>query len=254
MRLLTAALFLSAACLAARADFGGIPEAPPPPPGAEFRDAPPEEGEDGGPATRGADAAEREPPAPAPGRSADPAQARPEAPETPEEAERTLPAQPARKAGIPVPALDGAEALLRRNPFGNGPAAKPGKDAKSGASLQLTSVCCIDGRWNFVVTDTDSKASYALPLKGGITEELQYRVDFFDEDTMSVSVSNSVAEYVLTLKTPDEPAAAAQAAAPDAAKKAQQQQQASRQNYNNFRPWFPPPRVEIPTPKRINRR
>ena len=143
---------------------------------------------------------------------------------------------------------------MGRNPFGNAPASKSAKDAKSGANLQLTSICCIDGRWNFVVTDADSKISYALPLKGRITEELPYRVDFFDEETMSVSVSNSVAEYVLTLKPPDEPAAAPAAqAAPQAAKKAQQQQ-ATRQNYNNFRPWFPPPRVEIPTPKRINRR
>lgn len=161
-------------------------------------------------------------------------------------------------AGAPkaeLPNLEGAEALLGRNPFGNAPASKSAKDAKSGANLQLTSICCIDGKWNFVVTDADSKASYALPLKGRITEELPYRVDFFDEETMSVSVSNSVAEYVLTLKTPDEPAAAPAAqAAPQAAKKAQQQQQASRRNYNNFRPWFPPPRVEIPKPKRINRR
>lgn len=96
---------------------------------------------------------------------------------------------------------------MGRNPFGNAPATKTAKDAKNGASLQLTSVCCIDGKWNFVVTDAGSKASYALPLKGRITEELPYRVDFFDEETMSVSVSNSVAEYVLTLKTPDEPAA-----------------------------------------------
>lgn len=171
---------------------------------------------------------------------------------------------PALRAGTPNPAgapkaelpnLEGAEALLGRNPFGNAPASKSAKDAKSGANLQLTSICCIDGKWNFVVTDADSKASYALPLKGRITEELPYRVDFFDEETMSVSVSNSVAEYVLTLKTPDEPAAAPAAqAAPQAAKKAQQQQQASRRNYNNFRPWFPPPRVEIPKPKRINRR
>ena len=171
---------------------------------------------------------------------------------------------PALRAGTPnpvgapkaeLPNLEGAEALLGRNPFGKAPTSKSAKDAKSGANLQLTSICCIDGKWNFVVTDADSKASYALPLKGRITEELPYRVDFFDEETMSVSVSNSVAEYVLTLKTPDEPAAAPAAqAAPQAAKKAQQQQQASRRNYNNFRPWFPPPRVEIPTPKRINRR
>lgn len=167
---------------------------------------------------------------------------------------RTETPNPAGAPKAELPALDGAEALLGRNPFGNAPASKSAKDAKSGANLQLTSICCIDGRWNFVVTDADSKISYALPLKGGITEELPYRVDFFDEETMSVSVSNSVAEYVLTLKTPDEPAAAPAAqAAPQAAKKAQQQQP-TRQNYNNFRPWFPPPRVEIPTPKRINRR
>lgn len=165
-------------------------------------------------------------------------------------------ARPANAPQAELPNLEGAETLLGRNPFGNAPATKTAKDAKNGASLQLTSVCCIDGKWNFVVTDAGSKASYALPLKGRITEELPYRVDFFDEETMSVSVSNSVAEYVLTLKTPDEPAAApaAQAAAPQAAKNAQQQQQAARQNYNNFRPWFPPPRVEVPTAKRINRR
>ena len=160
-------------------------------------------------------------------------------------------ARPANATQAELPNLDGAETLLGRNPFGNTPTTKTAKDAKNGASLQLTSVCCIDGKWNFVVTDAGSKASYALPLKGRITEELPYRVDFFDEETMSVSVSNSVAEYVLTLKTPDEPAAAP---APQAAKNAQQQQQAARQNYNNFRPWFPPPRVEVPTAKRINRR
>lgn len=164
-------------------------------------------------------------------------------------------ARPANAAQAELPNLEGAETLLGRNPFGNTPATKTAKDAKNGASLQLTSVCCIDGKWNFVVTDAASKASYALSLKGRITEELPYRVDFFDEETMSVSVSNSVAEYVLTLKTPDEPAAAPAAqAAPQAAKNAQQQQQAVRQNYNNFRPWFPPPRVEVPTAKRINRR
>lgn len=164
-------------------------------------------------------------------------------------------ARPANATQAELPNLEGAETLLGRNPFGDAPATKTAKDTKNGASLQLTSVCCIDGKWNFVVTDAGSKASYALPLKGRITEELPYRVDFFDEETMSVSVSNSVAEYVLTLKTPDEPAAAPAAqAAPQAAKNAQQQQQAARQNYNNFRPWFPPPRVEVPTAKRINRR
>lgn len=159
--------------------------------------------------------------------------------------------RPANAPQAELPNLEGAETLLGRNPFGDAPATKTAKDTKNGASLQLTSVCCIDGKWNFVVTDAGSKASYALPLKGRITEELPYRVDFFDEETMSVSVSNSVAEYVLTLKTPDEPAAAP---APQAAKNAQQQRQAARQNYNNFRPWFPPPRVEVPTAKRINRR
>lgn len=163
---------------------------------------------------------------------------------------------PANATQAELPNLEGAETLLGRNPFGNAPSTKTTKDAKNDVSLQLTSVCCIDGKWNFVVTDAASKASYALPLKGRITEELPYRVDFFDEETMSVSVSNSVAEYVLTLKTPDEPAAAPapQAAAQQAAQNAQQQQRSARQNYNNFRPWFPPPRVEVPTAKRINRR
>ena len=47
-------------------------------------------------------------------------------------------------------------------------------------------------------------------LKGRISDEIPYRVDFFDEDTMSVVISNSISEFVITLKSPDEPAPAAE--------------------------------------------
>lgn len=77
-----------------------------------------------------------------------------------------------------IPALVGAESLLGRNPFGNSPAGKSGKDEKTEASLELTCACFIDGKWNFVITDIESKISYAVVLKGRISDEIPYRVDF----------------------------------------------------------------------------
>lgn len=149
-----------------------------------------------------------------------------------------------------IPALDGAESLLGRNPFGNSPAGKSGKDEKNEASLELTCACFVDGKWNFVITDIESKVSYAVVLKGRISDEIPYRVDFFDEDTMSVVVSNSISEFVITLKSPDEPAPAPPPPPKAAATAQKNNQQSNRQN--RYRMWFPPQRVEVPKAKRIN--
>ena len=149
-----------------------------------------------------------------------------------------------------IPALDGAESLLGRNPFGNSPAGKSDKDKKNEASLELTCACFVDGKWNFVITDIESKVSYAVVLKGRISDEIPYRVDFFDEDTMSVVVSNSISEFVITLKSPDEPAPAPPPPPKAAATAQKNNQQSNRQN--RYRMWFPPQRVEVPKAKRIN--
>lgn len=149
-----------------------------------------------------------------------------------------------------IPALVGAESLLGRNPFGNSPAGKSGKDEKTEASLELTCACFIDGKWNFVITDIKSKISYAVVLKGRISDEIPYRVDFFDEDTMSVVISNSISEFVITLKSPDEPAPAPPPPPKAAATAQKTNQQSNRQN--RYRMWIPPQRVEVPKAKRIN--
>lgn len=149
-----------------------------------------------------------------------------------------------------IPALVDAESLLGRNPFGNSPAGKSGKDEKTEASLELTCACFIDGKWNFVITDIESKISYAVVLKGRISDEIPYRVDFFDEDTMSVVISNSISEFVITLKSPDEPAPAPLPPPKAAATAQKTNQQSNRQN--RYRMWFPPQRVEVPKAKRIN--
>ena len=149
-----------------------------------------------------------------------------------------------------IPALVGAESLLGRNPFGNSPAGKSGKDEKTEASLELTCACFIDGKWNFVITDIESKISYAVVLKGRISDEIPYRVDFFDEDTMSVVISNSISEFVITLKSPDEPAPAPPPPPKAAATAQKTNQQSNRQN--RYRMWIPPQRVEVPKAKRIN--
>ena len=89
-----------------------------------------------------------------------------------------------------------------------------------------------------------------MVLKGRNSDEIPYRVDFFDEDTMSVVVSNSISEFVITLKSPDEPAPAPPPPPKAAATAQKNNQQSNRQN--RYRKWFPPQRVEVPKAKRIN--
>lgn len=152
----------------------------------------------------------------------------------------------------PAEVLDETQSLVSRNPFGNAPSSKSAESEQEQNLFELTSVYFIDDKWNFVVVDTANKISYALVLKGQISDEIPLQVNFFDEESMSISLSNAVAEYVLTLKTPEAPTQTEVAAAP--AQKEKKQQKAQQNNRRNFQGWIYLNKVEVPKAKRINRR
>lgn len=111
---------------------------------------------------------------------------------------------------------EAVEKLIAKNPFGSknaasrgvAKAAGMGADAKR-ASLELRAIYCVDGKWKFDLFDTAAKTSYTVGLRQEISEKNPYTVDFYDDETNSVSVSSNLESLTLTLKTPDAPTGAA---------------------------------------------
>lgn len=111
--------------------------------------------------------------------------------------------------------------LFEKNPFGSKSADGAKRNAYTQAAggaqksaLELRSIYCVDGRWFFCVFDSAAKLSYTLELRGKITEKVPYCVDFYDDETNSISISGNLESATLTLKTPDAPTGAAPQAAP----------------------------------------
>lgn len=104
------------------------------------------------------------------------------------------------------------KSLLRKNPF-----AEPGSVVANGLfdnsqspaaapeGLELRSITCIDGKWKFYIYDASMKMGYRVGLKQPHNDMSPYTVDFYDEETNSISISNSLGTYTLTLKVPDAP-------------------------------------------------
>lgn len=119
---------------------------------------------------------------------------------------------------------EAVEKLIAKNPFGSKSAASragakaagTGADAKR-AALELRAIYCVDGKWKFDLFDTAAKTSYTVGLRQEISEKSPYTVDFYDDETNSVSVSSNLESLTLTLKTPDAPTGAAPQAAKIAA-------------------------------------
>lgn len=104
------------------------------------------------------------------------------------------------------------KSLLRKNPF-----AEPGSVVENGMfgntqspatapdGLELRGITCIDGKWKFYIYDASMKMSYRIGLRQPQNDMSPYTIDFYDEETNSVSISNAFGTYTLTLKTPDAP-------------------------------------------------
>lgn len=134
-------------------------------------------------------------------------------------------AQPSSAAPAPAEKLTPEEErikeMLRKNPFaptgssGSGGAlGEETPQAAAPAGLQLRGISRVDGKWTFFVFDAAVKTAYRIELGKPADERTPYSIDFFDEETNSVSISNTLGSYTLTLKTPDAPSGKAVGAAP----------------------------------------
>ena len=123
------------------------------------------------------------------------------------------------------------------------------EDEKKANSLELSAIYCVNDKWFFSVYDTREKKYYTLELRGKTSEKVPYSVEFFDDETNSISITSALSTQVLKLKEraalpkaaakpQTQPAAAAQPAKQDNQGGKQQQgnqggqQQAGGQNQN----------------------
>lgn len=141
------------------------------------------------------------------------------------------PKQPAAPEGAAAPAQNAAEefnsemkSLFDRNPFGKSSelaqlAGQNSKLTEPPKGLELRAIYCVDKKWFFSISDSALKAVYTLQLGKKQEGNCPYYIDFYDDETNSVSISNNVGTYTLTLKTPDEPTGKAVSAVPADQKK-----------------------------------
>ena len=102
--------------------------------------------------------------------------------------------------------------LYARNPFGDPSAALNAQAQPTAAApngLELRSIYCVDKKWHFGIYDSAQKKSYTLKLGGTYSEQTPYAVEFFDDETNSISISTPIGSYTLTLKERDQLTAAA---------------------------------------------
>ncbi len=109
--------------------------------------------------------------------------------------------------------------MLSKNPFSDSPNSSNGTtenstEQQSPEGLELRGISRVDGNWTFFIHDTQAKLDYKIGMKQPITEKIPFTIDFYDDETNSVSISNNISSYILTLKTPDAPSGKAPSAAP----------------------------------------
>lgn len=99
------------------------------------------------------------------------------------------------------------DSLLERNPFFASQSRRAGGVIQEApAGLELRSISCVNGKWLFGIADTQQKKNYVIALgRAGAGSGVPYTVDFYDDETNSISISDNMGIYTLTLKEPDAP-------------------------------------------------
>ncbi len=99
--------------------------------------------------------------------------------------------------------------LIERNPFGKtneqGMSQQQNIIPEAPKGLEFRSIYCIDKKWTFGIYDGALKKHYSIPLGKHNDESLPYVIDFYDDETNSISISDKLGTYTLTLKEPDRP-------------------------------------------------
>ncbi len=109
------------------------------------------------------------------------------------------------------PAEKNLQLLYKKNPFGESTATAT-EQQQQGASttmvspqgLELRSIYKVNNTWFFSVRDTTQDKSYTLKLGEAYTDSIPFAVEFFDDETNSVSITSPLGSYTLTLKERDE--------------------------------------------------
>ncbi len=97
------------------------------------------------------------------------------------------------------------DSLLERNPFFASQSRRPGAVQQAPQGLELRSISCINGKWFFGIADTAQNKRYVVPLGRQGAIGVPYIIDFYDDETNSISISDSVGCYTLTLKESENP-------------------------------------------------
>ena len=118
----------------------------------------------------------------------------------PEAQQAAIPAQKSAREKL-------IDSLLERNPFFASQSRRAGGVIQEApAGLELRSVSCVNGKWLFGIADTQQKKNYVIALgRAGAGSGVPYTVDFYDDETNSISISDNMGIYTLTLKEPDAP-------------------------------------------------
>lgn len=121
----------------------------------------------------------------------------------PQLAQQTQPEQPQ------TPEEKNLQLLYQKNPFGqstNVALQQQGSATTmtSPQGLELRSIYCVDKVWYFCVYDTAQDKSYRLKLGQPYTEAIPYAIEFYDDETNSVSITSPMGSYTITLKERDQ--------------------------------------------------
>ncbi|MBO5254930.1 MAG: hypothetical protein J6B07_03800 [Opitutales bacterium] len=106
-----------------------------------------------------------------------------------------------------TPQQKNLQRLYEKNPFGvstNTANVQQIDNVASPQGLELRSIYCVNNKWHFSIRDSAQEKSYTLRLGEPYSEAIPYAVDFFDEETNSVSLTSPIGSYTLVLKERDE--------------------------------------------------
>ena len=97
--------------------------------------------------------------------------------------------------------------LYEKNPFGvstNTASIQQIDNVASPQGPELRSIYCVNNKWHFSIHDSAQEKSYTIRLGEPYSEAVPYAIDFFDEETNSVSLTSPIGSYTLVLKERDE--------------------------------------------------
>ncbi len=124
-----------------------------------------------------------------------------------QDAQKTQQSSVQNQQSSQTPQQKNLQQLYERNPFGastNSEQTLNNDTPTPTHGIELRSIYCVNNKWYFSIYDSAQEKSYTLTLGVPYSETIPYAVDFFDEETNSVSISSLMGSYTISLKERDE--------------------------------------------------